>query len=162
MAVLVNPSGYAADTTLRDTEAAAGAKGLQLQVFNANSEREIDEAFASFAREQPGALFVGPGPFFFSQNVRLVELAQRYAVPATYQFREAAIAGGLTSYGASVVDAYRQMGIYIGRILKGEKPADLPVLQPTKFDLVMNLKTAKTLGLTVPPSLLARADEVIE
>ena len=143
-------------------EAAAGATGLQLRVINADSEREIDDAFASFAREQPDALFVGPGPFFFSQSAHLAQLAQRYAVPATYQFREAAMAGGLMSYGASVVDAYRQMGVYIGRIIKGEKPADLPVLQPTKFDLVINLKTAKGLGLDVPPSLLARADEVIE
>jgi putative ABC transport system substrate-binding protein len=162
VAVLVNPSGYAAETTLSDMESAAGATGLQLQVINADSEREIDDAFESFAREQPDALFVGPGPFFFSQSAHLAQLAQRHAVPATYQFREAAMAGGLMSYGASVVDAYRQMGVYIGRILKGEKPADLPVLQPTKFDLVINLKTAKLLSLDVPPSLLARADEVIE
>jgi putative ABC transport system substrate-binding protein len=143
-------------------EAAAVAMGLQLRVLNANSDREINEAFATFVRERPEALFVGPGPFFFSQSARLAQLAARYAVPATYQFREAAMAGGLMSYGASVVDGYRQMGVYIGRILKGEKPADLPVLQPTKFELVLNLKTAKTLGLDLPSSLLARADEVIE
>ena len=161
--MLVNPANAAnAETTLRDVEAAARAIGLQIQVLNASTSREIDAAFATLVRERPDALFVGGDPFFTSRRVQLVHLAARHAVPATYSVREFAEAGGLMSYGTNIADAFRQVGVYAGRILKGAKPADLPVVQATKFELVINLKTAKALGLDVPPSLLARADEVIE
>ena len=144
-----------AETTLRDVEAAARAMGLQIQVLNASTSREIDAAFATLARERPDALFVGSDPFFTSRRVQLVTLAAHHAIPATYRSREFAEAGGLMSYGANITDAYRQAGVYAGRILKGAKPADLPVVQSTKFELVINPQTAKMLGLTVPPSLLA-------
>jgi len=147
---------------LRDVEAAARAMGLQTQVLNANSRREIDAAFATFARERPDALFVSSSPFFTSRRVQLAQLAARHALPATYAVRDYAQAGGLMTYGASLTDAYRQIGIYTGRILKGAKPADLPVVQASKFELVINAQTARMLDLTVPPQLLARADEVIE
>ncbi len=163
VAVLVNPANAAiAESTLRDVEAAARAMGLQTQVLNANSSREIDAAFATFARERPDALFVSSSPFFTSRRVQLAQLAARHALPATYAVRDYAQAGGLMTYGASLTDAYRQIGIYTGRILKGAKPADLPVVQASKFELVINAQTARMLDLTVPPQLLARADEVIE
>ena len=163
VAVLVNPANAAnTETTLRDVEAAARAMGLQIQVLNASTSREINAAFATFVRERPDALFVGLDPFFTSRRVQLVNLASRHAIPAIFSDREFAEVGGLMSYGANITDAYRQVGVYAGRILKGAKPADLPVVQASKFELVINAETARMLGLTVPPTLLARADEVIE
>jgi ABC-type uncharacterized transport system substrate-binding protein len=163
VAVLVNPADVAnTETTLRDVEAAAHAMGLQIQIFNASTSREIDAAFATLVREKPDALFVGGDTFFTSRRVQLTHLASRHAIPATYASREDAEAGGLMSYGTSLMDAYRQVGIYAGRILKGTTPADLPVVQASKFELVINLPTARALGLEVPPTLLGRADEVIE
>ena len=136
--------------------------GLQVQVLNASTSREINSAFASLARERPDALFVGRDGFFLSRHVQMVNLASRYAVPATYADRPFAEAGGLMSYGSNNEDAFRQAGVYVGRILKGAKPADLPVVQASKFELVINAETARMLGLTVPDKLLATADEVIE
>ena len=162
VAVLVNPTNPVTETTLRDTELGARAMGLQLQVFNASTSGEIDATFASFVRERPDALFVGGDAFFGSRRVQLVNTAARHAVPATYSQRAFPEVGGLMSYGGNLLDAYRQVGVYAGRILKGAKPADLPVVQSSKFELVINAQTARTLGLTVPPSLLAIADEVIE
>jgi putative ABC transport system substrate-binding protein len=162
VAALVNPAGPAPQTTLRDVEAAARAMGLQIQVLNAGTSREINAAFASFIRERPDALFVGPDPFFISRRVQLVHLASRHAIPAAYTVRDYVVAGGLMSYGSNLADSFRQVGAYTGRILKGAKPADLPVVQASKFELVVNAETARMLGLEVPPTLLARADEVIE
>ena len=163
VAVLVNPTNAAnTETTLRDVEAAARAFGLQIQVFNASSSREINAAFATLVRERPDALFVGGDPLFNSRRMQLSLLAARHAIPATYASREYAEAGGLMSYGTGFPDTYRQVGVYVGRILKGAKPADLPVVQASKFELVINAETARLLGLPVPPSLLAIADEVIE
>jgi len=163
VAVLVNPSdATATEATLRDVEATARAMGLQIQVLNASTSREIDAAFATVVRERPDALFVGPGAFFNSRRIQLANLAARSGVPAIYPVRDNTEAGGLLSYGASLTDAYRQVGGYIGRILKGVKPADLPVVQATKFELVINVQTARMLGLIVPSQLLARADEAIE
>ena len=162
VAVLVNPNGPATEPTLRDIEPAASAIGLQIQVLSASTSGEIIAAFDTFTRERPNGLFIDADPFFTTRRVQLVHLATRHAVPATYVGREFADIGGLMSYGASLTDVYRQFGGYAGRLLKGAKPADLPVLQPTKFELVINLPTARALGLDVPPSLLARADEVIE
>ena len=150
------------ETTLRDVAAPARAMGLQIQVLNASTSSEINAAFATFVREPPDALFVGLDPFLNSRRVQLVNLASRHALPGAFSNRDNAEAGGLMSYGANIADAYRQVGVYAGRILKGAKPADLPVVQWSKFELVINAQTATMLGLTVPPSLLARADEVIE
>jgi putative tryptophan/tyrosine transport system substrate-binding protein len=162
MAVLVNPTNPINEITLRSTELAAHAKGLQFQVFNASTSGEIDAAFSSFARERPDALFVGGDAFFNGRRVQLVNTAAHHRIPATYSAREFPEVGGLMSYGGNVSDAYRQVGVYAGRILKGAKPADLPVVQSSKFELVINAQTARTLGRTVPPSVLAVADEVIE
>jgi putative tryptophan/tyrosine transport system substrate-binding protein len=162
VAVLVNPTGPDAETTLKDVEPAARAIGLQIQVLNASTSREINAAFATFVRERPEALFVASDPLFNSRRVQLTQLAARHAVPATYAGRAYADAGGLMSYGSNIPDAWRQVGVDAGRILKGAKPADLPVVQSSKFELVINAETARMLGLEVPPSLLARADEVIE
>ena len=162
LAVLVNPSTGNIDAALKDAELAARAIGLQTQVFNASANREIDAAFAALARERPEALFVASDPFFLGRRVQLVNLASRHAIPATYSSRDYAEAGGLMSYGANLVNVYREVGTYVGRILKGAKPADLPVVQSTKFELVINASTAHMLGLAVPDKLLAVADEVIE
>jgi putative ABC transport system substrate-binding protein len=163
VAVLVNPANAAnTEATLRDVEAAARTMGLQVQVLNASTSREIDAAFATLVRERPDALFVGSGPLFTSRRAQLALLAGRYGVPAIYAGRQITEAGGLMSYGASLTDAMRQVGSYAGRILKGAKPADMPVEQSTKFELVINAQTARMLGIEVPPTLLARADEVIE
>jgi putative ABC transport system substrate-binding protein len=162
VAVLVNPTNPNSETTLREVEGAARAMGLQIQLLNASTSREIVAAFATLVRERADALFVAGDPFFASRRVQLVHLATQHAVPATYAAREIAEVGGLMSYGANIADAWRQVGIYAGRVLKGAKPADLPVVQASKFELVINAETARMLGLTVPPSLLATADEVIE
>jgi putative ABC transport system substrate-binding protein len=161
--VLVNPaSPRTTETTLRDMEVAARAIGLKVQVVKTSTIGEIDAAFATLARDRADALFVGSDSFFSGRRVQLVLLATRHAVPATYTQREFVEAGGLMSYGTSLTDAYRQVGAYTGRILKGEKPANLPVTQSSKFELVINAQAARVLGLTISPSLLARADEVIE
>ena len=162
IAVLLNPDNPNAAARSADVQAAARAIGQQIHVFNANSESEIDRSFATFVQLRAGALFIGDDPFFESWRVHLISLAARHMVPAIYDTRDYTAAGGLMSYGTSISDASRQVGIYTGRILKGEKPADLPVVQPTKFELVINLRTAKTLGLEIPPGVLALADEVIE
>ena len=162
LAVLINPANIAADTTLRDLESAARAMGLQVQIFNVSTGREIDTAFATLGRERPDALFVSSDPLFANRRVQLVHLATRHAIPTTYSGREIAEAGGLMSYGANIGDAYRQVGLYVGRILKGAKPADMPVVQADKFELVINAQTARTLGIAVPQSMLVAADEVIE
>jgi putative tryptophan/tyrosine transport system substrate-binding protein len=162
LAVLVSTVDVAAETALQDIEAAARALGMQVQVLKAGASGEIDTAFAAMGRERPDALFVGGGPLFTSRRLQLAHWATRVAIPATFGGRQYAEAGGLMSYGASLIDAYRQVGLYAGRILKGAKPTDLPVMQADKFELVINRQTARMLGLTVPPSLLAIADEVIE
>jgi putative tryptophan/tyrosine transport system substrate-binding protein len=163
IAVLVNPAdGASTETTVRDATAAAQAIGLQIQVVNANTGREIDSAFETIAREGYHALFVGASPYLSGRRVQVAQLAAFNRLPATYSNREYVEAGGLMSYGTSISDALRQVGIYAGRILKGAKPTDLPVVQASKFELVINANTARMLGLEVPPTLLARADEVIE
>jgi len=163
LAVLSNPANaMSTETMLRDLEPAARAMGLQIQVFNASTGPEINAAFATFVRERPDALFVNLDPFFTSRRVQLATLATRHAVPMTSGNRQITEAGGLMSYGASVIDAYREMGVYSGRILKGAKPADMPVVQASKFELVINVETARMLGITVPDKLLVAADEVIE
>jgi putative ABC transport system substrate-binding protein len=163
VAILVNPANaQTTETTLRDLEPAGRAMGLQLQVLNASSSRDIDKAFEALARDRPDAVFVSLDTSFADRRVQLVHLASRHVIPATYALRDFVEAGGLMSYGTNFVDAYRQAGAYTGRILKGAKPADLPVVQSTKFEFVINAQTARMLGLDVPPSLLARADEVIE
>jgi putative ABC transport system substrate-binding protein len=162
MALLVNPTNTTTEDVIREVQEAARVKGVQLSILRAGTKDEIDAAFASLAELHVGALVVGPDGLFNTRRDQLVALASRHAVPAIYPWREVAAVGGLVTYGPSLNAAGRQMGIYAGKILKGAKPADLPVQQPTTFELVVNLKTAKGLGLTVPPSILARADEVIE
>ncbi len=162
IATLVNPSFPTAKSQTTDLQAVANKSGQQIQIFNAGNEREIDTAFASMAQLQMGALLVAADPFFNTRRDQIVSLATRYAIPAVYEQRAYAAAGGLMSYGTSIADGYRQAGIYTGRILKGEKPGDLPVLQSTKFEFVINLKVAKTLGLNVSANLLSTADEVID
>jgi len=160
MAMLVTAAS--AETTARDVEAVGRALGLQIQFFNVSTLREIDAAFATFARERPDALVVAGDPFFSGRRVQLVQLTAFHRLPATYALRDYSEAGGLMSYGPSIKDGFRQIGVYTGRILKGAKPADLPVVQPNKFELVINASTARMLGLNVPDKLLALADEVIE
>jgi putative tryptophan/tyrosine transport system substrate-binding protein len=162
IAIISNPKNPNAEDHLNDVQAAARAIGQQTYVFRASSENEIDAAFAGLVRRGDGALFVADDPFFSVRRSQIVALAARHAVPTIYYARDFAAAGGLMSYGSGAGDNYRLAGIYVGRILKGAKPADLPVIQPTRFELVINLKTAKELGLDVPPTLLALADEVIE
>ncbi len=162
LAVLVNPTNVATGSTLRDVEHAARAMGLQFHVFNVSTILEIDAAFTTLASERVDSLLVANDPFFIDRRVQLAQLAARHSLPAIHQDRLFAEVGGLMSYGASVGDAFRQVGLYTGRILKGAKPSDLPVVQPTKFELVINASTARMLGLTVPEKLLATADEVIE
>jgi putative ABC transport system substrate-binding protein len=159
LANLANPS---AELLLDEVKAAAASLKIDLKVLNASTEKGIDEAFESLAKLRVNGIVVAGEPFFDSERVRIVALAAKNGIPASYGFREYALAGGLMSYGTSITDSYRMAGLYVARVLKGEKPSELPVIQPTKFELVINLKTAKTLGLIVPPTLLARADEVIE
>jgi putative ABC transport system substrate-binding protein len=162
IAVLINPNYSAAENQLRAVQEAAARLGVQLVVLRANTASDLAGAFADLAQQRAGALLVTASPFFNSRREQLVVLAARHAVPAIYEWREFAVAGGLMSYGTSLTDAYRQGGIYSGRIVKGEKPADLPVVQSTKFEFVINLSTAKVLGIEVPPGLSSMADEVIE
>jgi putative ABC transport system substrate-binding protein len=162
IAVLINPAVSSAETNTKELHAAARTMGLQIHLLHATAERDFAKVFSTLAQLRAGALWIGADPFFNSRIAELAALTLRHAVPAIYQDREFAAAGGLMSYGGRFTDSYRQVGLYAGRILKGQKPADLPVMQPTKFELVLNLKSAKALGLNIPPSLLARADEVIE
>jgi putative ABC transport system substrate-binding protein len=162
VAVLFNPANTGTELYLPDMQDAARAIGLQIQVLNASTIGEIDAAFAALARERPDALFVGADQFFFSHRVQIASLAARGRIPAAYPNRDFIVAGGLMSYGADSAERFRQTGVYTGKILNGAKPADLPVVQATKFEFVINLKTAKALGLTIPETLLATADEVIE
>ncbi len=163
IAVLLDPTIAAvSNATLRDLEPAARAMGMQIQAVNASTSGEINTAFASFARERVDAFFAGPGAFFLTRRVQLAQLAARHGFPAIYAERDYVDVGGLMSYGTNITDAYRQVGVYTGRILKGAKPADLPVLRASKFELIINAETARMLGLTVPSSLLSIADEVIE
>ncbi|TMJ53176.1 MAG: ABC transporter substrate-binding protein, partial [Alphaproteobacteria bacterium] len=160
--ILSNPRNPNAASHLKDVQGTATALGQQTLACSASTEAEIDGAFAALAKQQARALLVADDPFFTHSHAQIIGLADRGSVPAMYYAREFAAAGGLISYGSSARASYREAGIYVGKILKGSTPADLPVIQPTKFELVINLKTAKTLGLNVPPTLLARADEVIE
>jgi putative ABC transport system substrate-binding protein len=160
--LLVNPNNQVTESLIRDAHEAARAKGVQLVVLKAGAEGEIDAALATLVNVQAGILVVGSDPLFLFWREQLVALTSLHAIPTIYFAREFAALGGLISYGTSLAAVYRQLGVYAGKILKGEKPADLPVQQPTKFELVINLKTAKALGLTVPQSMLQRADEVIE
>jgi putative ABC transport system substrate-binding protein len=162
IALLVNPTNPNTERIIRDVQEAARLKGVQLPILKAGAESEFEPAFASLVQLHAGALVVGADPFFFGRCEQLVALAARHALPAIYEWREFATAGGLISYGSSLADTWRQLGIYAGKILKGTKPADLAIQQPTRFELVVNLKTAKALGLTIAPAILARADEVIE
>ena len=160
--MLANPISPDTVPEIRDVQAAAQAMGLELRVVNASTPSELDAAFMAFGQQRPDALMVGADPFFVNQREQLTASAARIRVPAIYPFREFPLTGGLMSYGANLSVGYRQAGVYAGRILKGDKPADLPVQLPTKFELAINLKTAKALGITVPPTLLARADEIVE
>jgi len=162
VAVLVNPNNPLTNAVTMDVQAAAAVTGYQIEIVNASDEGEIDKAFATLKELHADALIVGADPYFFARNDQLVALAARYAIPAFYELREFAANGGLMSYGASITDGYRRAGAYAGQILRGARPADLPVLQPTKFELVINLKTAKSLGLEFPATLLGSADEVME
>jgi putative ABC transport system substrate-binding protein len=162
VAVLVNPQRPLAEATVNDVEAAMRKLGLRFEVFRASNEPELSAVLDATIERRAGALLVTADPFFDTQRARILSVAAEHRLPAVYQFREYALAGGLMSYGPSIADNYRQFGLYTGRILKGEKPADLPIVRSTKFELVINLKTARALGLTVPPALLAIADEVIE
>jgi putative tryptophan/tyrosine transport system substrate-binding protein len=162
IALLVNPKSPQTGRVVKAMQEALSAKRLQLQIVRAGTETEIDAAFASIAQFKDAALVVQADPFYVDRREQLAALAARQALPAIYEGRLFAVAGGLVSYGASVTSVYRQVGVYAGRILKGEKPVDLPVQQPTKFELVVNVKAAKAMGLTIPESFLARADEVIE
>jgi ABC-type uncharacterized transport system substrate-binding protein len=160
--MLLNPNFADAEIQLREAREAAATLGLQLVVSKAAGEAELDSAFATLSTQQPGALLIANDAVFLSRREQITALAARYAIPAIYSYREYAVAGGLVSYAPSLADSYRLAGVYIGKILKGTAPADLPVQQPTKFELVVNMKTAKALGLTFPALILARADEVIE
>jgi putative ABC transport system substrate-binding protein len=163
VAVLVNPANAStAESTLRAVQEAAPTIGLQIKVLNARTSGEIDAAFATLARERPDALFVAPDAFFSSRGVQFATLTARDRIPASYATRQIVIAGGLMSYGTDLADVSHQVGVYSGRILKGAKAADLPVVQSTKFEFVINLQTARTLGIELPPGLLSIADEVIE
>jgi putative ABC transport system substrate-binding protein len=162
IALLVNPNALNAEAMISDVRAAARVKRVQLDILKAATAAEIDTAFASLVRQRASALVVSSNAFFYTRRDQLVALASRHAIPAIYEWREFADSGGLVSYGTSLTGIVRQYGVYVGKILNGAKPADLPVQQPTKFELVINLKTAKALGLTVPQSIFARADEVIE
>jgi len=162
VAVIVNPNNPLTEGVITDVRAAAAVTGHRIQIVSASDEGEIDKAFATLNELHADALIVGADPYFFARSEQLVALAARYMVPAIFEFREFAMAGGLMSYGASITDGYRQAGVYAAQILKGAKPTDLPVLQPTRFELVINLKTAKSLGLEFPATLLGSADEVIE
>ena len=162
VAVLLNPASVTGEPALREVQGAARAIGLQIHVLNASTIGEIDAAFASIAHDRPDALFVSPNTLFSRRRVQLITLAARERIAASYSGRDYVVAGGLMSYGADAADMYRQVGVYTGKILNGAKPADLPVLQPTKFEFVINLTTAKAIGLTIPETLLATADEVIQ
>ena len=162
IALLLSPNIPPTEHIMRAVQEAARAKGVQLHILKASTESEIDAAFAALVQQQAGALLVSYDPFLGSRREQFMALAARHAVPAIFGFRELATAGGLISYGTSFTAVFRQVGIYAGKILKGAKPADLPVVQPTTFELVINMKTAKALGLTIPPSILSRADELIE
>jgi putative tryptophan/tyrosine transport system substrate-binding protein len=162
IALLMNPSNPNASVELKDARSAAEAVGQPIRVLNVSSKRELDDLSAIFDRERPGALLVGSDPFFIAQRNQLIAVAARYAIPSMYNERQMVVDGGLLSYGASIADGYHYAGVYAGKILNGAKPADLPIMQPTKFELVINQKTAKTLSLAIPPTLLALADEVIE
>jgi len=162
IALLVNQNSSQGQWQIKDVQEAARGLGQHLVILNGGSDEEIDSAFASLAPQQVGALLVGSDPFFDPRRAHLIALAARYSVPILYHFRDFPMEGGLLSYGASITELYQQVGVYVGRILKGDKAADLPVLLPSKFELIINLKTAKALGLTIPPGVLAIADEVIE
>jgi putative ABC transport system substrate-binding protein len=162
LGVLVSPGFPSAKVQTRDAQEAARELGIRIEVLNASSEGDLETIFANLGQQRLGSLVVNPSPMFYNLREQIVALAARHAVPAIYYIRDYAVAGGLMSYGTSLAEAARQSGLYAGRVLKGEKPADLPVLQPTKFEFVINLKTAKALGLDIPPTLLALADEVIE
>jgi putative tryptophan/tyrosine transport system substrate-binding protein len=159
---LVNPNSVFTDAVIKDLQASASALGLPIEILRAGTAREIDAAFAKLVQKPNGALFVAPDAFFTSRRAQIVTLAARHAIPAVYYVREFAEIGGLMSYGTNVADMFQQTGIYVGRVLKGEKPADLPVVQPTQFELVLNLNTARAIGIEIPAKLLALADEVIE